>query len=112
MPSSTSEPRNPFYFLLLATSLLFVVTVLGYLFIPMLEDKARAAGEPSPPSAFRSALRSDGWLWLLYELAAMIVFGLASMGLDRWRRLQNERASATIPPKPEGESSRIRDPTP
>jgi hypothetical protein len=106
---STSEPRNPFYSLLLATSLVFVVTVLGYLFIPMIEDKARAAGEIPPPSTFRAALRNDGWRWLLYELAAMIAFGLASMGLDRWRRLQNERASATIPPKPEGEVSSLRD---
>jgi hypothetical protein len=97
MPASLSEPRNPFYFLLLAASLLFVVTVLGYLFIPMIEDKARAAGEIPPPSAFRTALRNDGWLWLLYELAAMIVFGLASMGLDRWRRWQNECAAATTP---------------
>jgi len=96
MSSPNTEPRNPFYFLLLLLSLVFVVTVLAYLFIPMIEDKARAAGEIPPPSAFRAALRNHGWLWLLCELAAMIVFGLASMALDRWRRLQNERASATI----------------
>jgi hypothetical protein len=108
--SQTSEPRNPFYLLLLLASLLFVVTVLAYLFIPMIEDKARAAGEIPPPSPFRTALRDDGWRWLLYELAVMIAFGLASMGLDRWRRLQNERASATIPAKTEGASSSLQNP--
>ena len=41
---------------------------------------------------------ADGWRWLLWEVAAMIVFGLLSMGLDRLRRLQKERAAVTIPP--------------
>jgi len=102
--ASKLVPRNPFYLLLLLVSLVFVVTVLAYLFIPMIEDKARAAGEAPPPSAFRSALRHDGWRWLLYELAAMVVFGLASMGLDRWRSLQNQSDSATISSKPDGKS--------
>ena len=93
MPQA-AEPRNLFYLLLLLASLVFVVTVLAYVFIPLLEDKAIAAGEIPPPSPFRKALREDGWRWLLVELAAMIVFGLASMGLDRYRRLQNERASS------------------
>ncbi len=92
------EPRNPFYFLLLLTSLLFVVTALAYAIIPTLEEKARDAGEPPPPSSVRDALRNDGWLWLLYEVGAMVVFGLLSMGLDRLRRLQKERTEATIPP--------------
>jgi hypothetical protein len=91
------EPRNPLYFLLLIASLIFVMTALGVALVPVLEDKAIAAGEIPPPSEFRKALREDGWRWLLYEVAAVIVLGLASMGLDRWRRLQNERA------KPEGE---------
>ena len=60
--------------------------------------RALMAGQPPPPSAFRDALRQDGWRWLLVELAAMVVFGLASMGLDRLRRLQKERAAATMPP--------------
>src|SRR5436853_631937 len=38
------EPRNPFYFLLLAASLLFVVTALAYAVVPVLEEKARDAG--------------------------------------------------------------------
>jgi hypothetical protein len=92
-----AEPRNPFYFLLLFASVLFVVTALAYAVVPVLEEKARDTGEEPPPSAFRDALRQDGWRWLLWEVAAMIVLGFLSMGLDRLRRLQKERASKTIP---------------
>jgi hypothetical protein len=94
--TKSSEPYNPFYLLLLLASLLFVVTVLAYLFLPILAEKATLAGEPPPPSEFREMLEKDGWRWLLYEVATMIVLGLASMGLDRFRRLQKDRASATI----------------
>jgi hypothetical protein len=96
-----SEPRNPLYLLLLIVSLIFVITALAYLFIPMIEDKARAAGEIPPPSTFRTALRNEGWRWLLYELAAMIILGVASMGLDRWRRWQSEHRSAATPEQSE-----------
>jgi hypothetical protein len=95
---SQPEPRNPFYFLLLLASFLFVITALAYAVIPVLEQNAVDAGQPRPPSPLRDALHSHGWQWLLYELAAMIVFGLLSMGLDRLRSLQKERAEGTIPP--------------
>jgi hypothetical protein len=94
---SRSEPRNPFYFLLLVASLLFMTTALAYALVPTLERKAADAGQPPPPSPFRDTLRSDGWQWLLYELAAMVVFGLLSMGLDRLRSLQKERTGTTMP---------------
>jgi hypothetical protein len=57
MTQSQSEPRNPFYLLLIAVSLAFVVTALAYAFVPILEEKARAAGQPPPPmpSAIRCA---------------------------------------------------------
>ncbi|MCI0742798.1 MAG: hypothetical protein L0Y72_27505 [Gemmataceae bacterium] len=97
--SQTSEPRNPFYILLLLASVVFVLTALGYAVVPVLEQKYIDAGETPPPSPFRDSLRAEGWKWLLYEVGAMIVFGLMSMGLDRFRRLQKERAEATIPPK-------------
>src|SRR5262245_50316441 len=92
-----AEPRNPFYPLLLAASLLFVMTALAYALVPALEEKAAAAGNPPPPSAWRDALRESGWVWLLVEVGAMVVFGLCSMGLDRLRRLQSERSQVTIP---------------
>jgi hypothetical protein len=87
----SSEPRNPFYLLLLLASLLFAATALGYALIPSLEEKAAEAGQPAPASPFRDALRSDGWRWLLYELAAMLVLAILSMGLDRLRSLKKER---------------------
>jgi hypothetical protein len=90
------EPRNPLYLLLLLASFLFVVTALAYAVVPTLEEKAKEAGEFPPPSALRDALREDGWKWLLIEVAAMVVLGLASMGLDRLRRLKKERQEATI----------------
>ncbi len=96
--AQSEEPRNPFYLLLLLSSLAFVITALAYAIVPVLEEKARDAGSPAPPSPWRDALRNDGWLWLLYQVGAMVVFGLLSMGLDRLRRLQKERAQATMPP--------------
>jgi hypothetical protein len=95
--SQVSEPRNPFYFLLLLASVVFVATALAYAVVPFLEEKARDAGQEPPPSPFRDALRQDGWRWLLFEVVAMIVLGFLSMGLDRLRRLQKERTSTTIP---------------
>lgn len=94
--ASSREPYNPFYLLLLLASLLFVLTALAYALVPTLEDKARLAGQLVPPSPWRQALREDGWRWLLYEVAAMILFGLLSMGLDRLRHLQKERAPGTM----------------
>jgi hypothetical protein len=85
---STSEPRNPLYLLLLLASVVFVITALAYAIVPVLEQKALAAGEPPPPSAFRDALRADGWRWLLYEVAAVVVLGVASMVCDRLRTLK------------------------
>jgi hypothetical protein len=95
---SKPEPRNPFYVLLLAVSLLFVVTALAWAIVPTIEDKARADGTPLAPSAVRDYLRANGGTWLLYEVTAMIALGLLSMGLDRLRRLQKERPEGTIPP--------------
>jgi hypothetical protein len=96
--STPSEPRNPFYLLLLLSGLLFVVTALAYAVLPVMEEKAALAGTPPPPDEFRATLRAYGWLWLLVELAAMMVFGILSMGLDRLRTLQKERAARTMPP--------------
>jgi hypothetical protein len=96
MSASQSEPRNPFYLLLLIASFLFVITVLAVALVPVLEDKARQAGADVPVSPFRQALRSEGWRWLLYEVGAVIVFGLLSMGLDRLRRLKSESAADTM----------------
>jgi hypothetical protein len=96
--SAPREPHNPFYLLLLLASLLFVLTALAYGVIPVLEQKAAEAGQAPPPSPFRDSLRRDGGTWLLCELAAMTILGLASMGLDRLRSLKKQHAEATIAP--------------
>ena len=53
MSHSSQEPRNWYYALLNAASVVFVVTVLAYALVPVLEQKAAQAGQPAPPSAFR-----------------------------------------------------------
>ncbi len=103
--SSTTEPRNPLYLLLLLVSLAFVATALAYALIPVLEQKAIEAGSPPPPSPFRDELRHHGGTWLLYEAAAIVVLSLLSMGLDRLRALKKERSAATIPPSQNGPPS-------
>jgi hypothetical protein len=97
--ANTTEPRNPFYLLLLLAGLVFVLTALAYAVVPVLEQKAIEAGNPPPPSAFRDALRTNGWRWLLYEVAVLLALGLASMGLDRLRSLQKQRRANKIPPE-------------
>ncbi len=95
-----AEPRNPLYLLLLLIGVVFVVTALAYAVIPVLEQKAVEAGQPPPPSAWRDALRRDGGRWLLWEVAALIVVGIASMMLDRYRSWRPPRGPQL--PRPEG----------
>lgn len=85
-----AEPRNPFYFMLLIAGVVFIMTVLAYAVIPVLEEKALDAGTRPPPSPFRDILREDGWKWVLAELAGLVILGLLSMGLDRYRRWKQE----------------------
>ena len=80
-----AEPRNWFYVLLNLASIAFVMTALAYAVVPFMEDRAREAGQPVAPSPFSAALREDGWRWLLIEAGLVVLFALASMGLDRWR---------------------------
>jgi hypothetical protein len=95
---SSSEPRNPFYLLLLLVSFSFVVTALAYAVIPTLEQKAMDLGQSPPATAWRDALRRDGWRWLLWQLGGMVILCILSLGLDRLRSLKKERADGTIFP--------------
>ncbi len=70
------EPANPFYRLLLVCSVAFAVTAFAYAVVPW-DDQ---------PAWFRA----HGWKVLLAELAAVIVFGLLSMILDRLRTLRKQ----------------------
>jgi amino acid transporter len=95
---SQIEPRNPLYLLLLLTGLLFCVTAVAYAVVPVLEQKAAAAGQPAPPSELSAVLRARGGIWLLWELGALVVLGIASMWLDHRRSLQKDRPAGTIAP--------------
>jgi hypothetical protein len=99
------EPHNPFYFLLLAASILFVATALAYGVVPLLEEQMQAGGQATPHTAFGEALRNDGHWWLLGEVAVMALFALLSMGLDRLRSLQKPPSAGTIPPSPDDSTS-------
>ncbi len=103
---SPPEPRNPFYVLLLIASLLFVVTALTWGVVPLLQERAVEAGQAPAPVPFHGALDADAWTWLLYaEVAAMVVFALLSMGLDRLRSLKKTRSAGTIPPSQDSPST-------
>jgi hypothetical protein len=102
---SSSEPGNPFYLLLLLVGLLFVVTLLAVLMVPILMEKAAQAGGDVPKEGFHQLIKRDGVWWVVYEVVALIVLSLLSMGLDRLRSLQKERAGKTIPPNDEASSS-------
>ncbi len=60
--TSPSEPRNPLYILLLIAGVVFAVTALAVAVVPVLEEKVLEAGQAPPPSPFRDALRTDGWI--------------------------------------------------
>jgi hypothetical protein len=66
------QPSNPFYVWLLVASVVLIITVLAYTLVP----------PPRQPAT----LRLHGWKWVLGEVAAVIVLGLLSMGLDHWRQ--------------------------
>jgi hypothetical protein len=105
----SSAPRNPLYLLLLVAGVIFVVTACAYAIIPLLEQKAIDQGELPPPSAFRDALRRDGWLWLLCEVAVLIVLSIASMVVDRLRPLQKPHDRDLITPDKPSDPSSSRD---
>jgi amino acid transporter len=103
--TSTNEPRNPLYLLLIVIGLLFVVTAVAYAVIPVLEQKAQDKGEALGPSPFRDALRRDGGTWILCELAVLVVIGIASMVLDRLRSLKRTTTGETISPRDPSDQS-------
>jgi hypothetical protein len=102
---SRSEPRNPFYILLLLVGLLFVVTLLAVVVVPMMLETAESAGGDVPKEGFHQLIKRDGMWWVFYEAIALVVLSLLSMGLDRLRSLKKEHRARTIPPSDQAHSS-------
>jgi heme/copper-type cytochrome/quinol oxidase subunit 2 len=94
---SQSEPRNPLYLLLLLVGLLFVITLLAVVLVPIMMERAQQAGGDVPKEGFHQRIKRDGIWWVVYELIALVVLSILSMGLDRLRSLQKERAAKKIP---------------
>ena len=84
---------NPFYVLLLAASTLFVLTVLGYLIGPTVQEQAGA--RTGPTSNLVNWLDRRGPLALGLEIALMIASGLLAMATDRWFPGRSDRNGPT-----------------
>jgi hypothetical protein len=87
---------NPFFVILLATSALFVLTVLGYLVSPFVLVPGPAAQRPGPGSIKMAEwFDRNGPLTLGVEFAVMLVAGILAMATDSWftsRAKSKERA--------------------
>jgi hypothetical protein len=59
-------------------------------------DKAEEAGADVPKEGFHQLIKRYGIWWVVYEVGALVVLSLLSMGLDRLRSLKKERAAKTI----------------
>ena len=80
---------NPFHVLLVIVSVAFVVTTLGWLIAPMIEQKAlNPAPGATPPGAGSVALAAwfDRWsvTALAVELVLIVASAFLSMATDRW----------------------------
>jgi hypothetical protein len=76
---------NPFFVVLMATSVVFVLTVLGYLI-----SSSVLAPQPGQPPASARSLAAAAWLdhnapWVLaVEFGIMLVTGVLAMATDPW----------------------------
>ncbi len=88
----TGKPRkreilsNPFFVILLVTSMLFVFTVLGYLVSPKVLEPDPAAQRPRSPGSIAMATWFDrnGPMALAIELVVMLLTGVLAMATDPW----------------------------
>ena len=83
--SDKPDPRNPFYLLLLLVGLIFVITLLAAVMVPILMDKAQAAGAEVPKEGFHQLIKRDGVWWVVAEVVVLVILSIASMVLDRLR---------------------------
>jgi hypothetical protein len=81
---------NPFYVLVVLAGVAFVVTAMGWLVAPMIQQKARNPGGGAAPGAGSLAVAAwfDRWspTAITIELVVLIVSGGLAMLADRWFR--------------------------
>jgi hypothetical protein len=76
---------NPFFAILMATSVLFVLTVLGYLVSPSV-----LVPKPGSPPGGPASIAAAQWLdesapkALACEILVMLATGVLAMATDRW----------------------------
>lgn len=105
--SDRHGPPNPFYVVLLVASSAFVLTALGYLISPVVQQQARELPQEGPGSASRALA---GWLErrapeaLGAEVGVMVVAGLLAMATDRGslsrRGMRRSPPEASAEPRP------------
>jgi hypothetical protein len=76
---------NPFFVVLLGTSVAFVLTILGYLVSPNILVPDPARPRPGPNSvALAEWFDRNGPLTLGVEFIVMLISGVLAMLTDRW----------------------------
>jgi hypothetical protein len=87
----TASPRrrevfaNPFFVVLMATSVVFVITVLGYLMSPSVLEPGPANPPPAAGSRAAAAWLDRNAPWVLaVEFAIMLLTGVLAMATDQW----------------------------
>ena len=90
---SKTSRKNPFYALLMVASTLFVVTTLGYLIGPFIEQ--RAIDGRGARSALAGWFDRNGVIALAVEFAAMSVLALLAVATDRHFSSAKSRGDST-----------------
>ena len=76
---------NPFFVVLMATSVVFVITVLGYLISPSVLEPGPANPVPAAGSREAAAWLDRNAPWVLaVEFAIMLLSGVLAMATDPW----------------------------
>jgi hypothetical protein len=87
---------NPFFAILLVTSVVFVITVLGYLASPWVLSPDQADRPVSPASiALARWLDRRAPAALLIEILIMFVTGVLAMATDSWFSERSKRKSTS-----------------
>jgi len=98
------QKKNVFYFLLVATGILFATTACAYgvmtvTFIRAAEMANNLSPEPVTQPPLIQFLDTNGVTLLIYELGVLCFFCVAAMALDevRDRRAASNEASVEVP---------------